>query len=470
MEKVAMERTTTWRYSVCGLLLCATMLMYMDRLTLSQLATTIRSEYSLSSEQYGRLEFGFGYAFAAGALFFGYVVDRIGPRWLYPFVVIGWSCAGVASAYAQPIGAFFLPDPEPPPWALIGASSAGLMSSPLGDGPLLSALAVFPGRTPISEQTYLGFMLCRIALGFFEAGHWPCALVTTQIILQRGDRSLGNSILQSGAAFGSVLTPPIVLGLTTEELGGWQLPFVAIGCIGMVWAIPWLLMIRPGELDRKPADPAALPEVTDAPKRSAADGWRIFAVLVVIVITINLTWQYFRVWLPMYLELSRGYTKVQVGWFISAYYISTDVGCIAVGLAVQRLIARGWEVHSARVATFSVCAGLTLCAVAVAYLPTGPVLLVMLLIVGAGSLGLYPNYYSFAQEISKKHQGKISGVLGTIAWIGSSSLQPLIGRQIDETKSYVLGIVLAGVAPLVAVAALWLFWPRRDSAAPTSAV
>jgi MFS family permease len=122
-------------------------------------------------------------------------------------------------------------------------------------------------------------------------------------------------------------------------------------------------------------------------------------------------------------------------------------------------------VHSARVVTFSACAALTLCAVAVAYLPTGPVLLIMLLIVGAGSLGLYPNYYSFAQEISKTHQGKISGVLGTIAWIGSSSLQPLIGRNIDETKSYVAGIVLAGLAPLLACAALWILWPRRESAA-----
>jgi ACS family hexuronate transporter-like MFS transporter len=447
------------------LLLGATMLMYMDRLTLSQLATTIRAEYSLSNEQYGRLEFGFGFAFAAGALFFGYVVDRIGPRWLYPAVVIGWSCAGVASAYAQMIGSWFLPDPEPSPFAIIAASTAGLMASPLGDGSFLSATAAYPGRTPIGDQTYLGFMLCRIALGFFEAGHWPCALVTTQVILERGDRSLGNSILQSGAALGSVLTPPIVLGLYTDELGGWRLPFVAIGCIGMVWVFPWLSMIRPGELDRKSADPATPSEPDAGPTRSTADGWRIFAVLVVIVITINLTWQYFRVWLPMYLEQSRGYTKVQVGWFISAYYISTDVGCIAVGIAVKRLISSGWEVHSARVVTFSACAALTLCAVAVAYLPTGPVLLIMLLIVGAGSLGLYPNYYSFAQEISKTHQGKISGVLGTIAWIGSSSLQPLIGRNIDETKSYVAGIVLAGLAPLLACAALWILWPRRESAA-----
>jgi ACS family hexuronate transporter-like MFS transporter len=288
--------------------------------------------------------------------------------------------------------------------------------------------------------------------------------------LQRGDRSLGNSILQSGAALGSVLTPLIVGAMATEELGGWRLPFVVLGCIGMFWAIPWLFMIRPKELDRTPAGKDAPAPPDSGPKHARTDLWRIFAVLVVIVVTINLTWQYFRVWLPMYLEESRAYPRPVVLWFTSAYYISADVGCIAVGFIVKWLIGRGWNVHRARVFTFTACAALTFCAVAVAFLPTGPLLLVALLILGAGSLGLFPNYYSFAQEISKTHQGKISGILGTIAWIGSTSLQPLIGRNIDATKSYVAGIIVAGIVPLLACAALWVLWPRRETTRSTPVV
>src|SRR5207248_1185855 len=94
------------------------------------------------------------------------------------------------------------------------------------------------------DQTYFGFMACRVALGFFESGHWPCALVTTQVMLARGDRSLGNSILQSGAALGSIVTPIIVLTLKSDDPGGWRPPFAAIGCIGLLWVIPWLSMIR----------------------------------------------------------------------------------------------------------------------------------------------------------------------------------------------------------------------------------
>ena len=431
-EKVTMttERSSTWRYSVCGLLLYATMLMYMDRLTLSILAKRISDEYALTNEQYGSLDTGLSYAFAVGALCFGFLVDRVGPRWLYPGVLVCWSGAGLATAYAETIGAWFLPDASVP------------------------------------DQAYLGFMLCRITLGFFESGHWPCALVTTQIILTRADRSLGNSILQSGAAIGSVVTPIIVIALKTPEAGGWRPPFTAIGFIGVFWIIPWLLMIRAGELDRKPVVQDVLATPEDTPRPWSGEFCRMLTVLVVIVICISLTWQYFRVWLPKYLQETHGYDDNEAAWFTAAYYVSTDIGCIGVGFWVKWLISGGWDVHHARLVTFAACAGLTLVAVVVAFMPAGWLLLILLLLVAAGTLGLYPNYYSFSQELTRTHQGKISGVLGTIAWVGSGTMQRFVGRNIDETKSYTTGIVLAGLMPLLACAALWLLWPRQ-SARPT---
>lgn len=449
------ERSTTWRWGVCGLLLLAAMLMYMDRLTLSQLATTICREYSLTNERFGLLATGFSLAFATGALFFGFLVDRVGPRWLYPCVVIGWSAAGVATAYSQVIGAWFIPD-DPTILPTLAVSTVGLAGA---EHTLPSISALTPGRTQVGDQAYLGFMLCRIMLGFFEAGHWPCALVTTRLILSRGDRTLGNGILQSGAAFGSVLTPYVVLPMVTDDLGGWRPPFTTIGVIGMFWIVPWLLVVRPGDLDRTTSDEpvAGSPE----PVMSPSDLWRMVGVLIVVVITINLTWQYFSNWLPKYLQETHGYTRDQAGYFTSAYYISAEIGCISAGFVVKWLVSRGWDVHHAKVAMFSFCAVLTLLAVAVAFMPHGPLLIVTLLLVAAGTLGFYPNYYSFTQELTKVHQGKVSGTLGTVAWIGSALMQWLVGRSIDETKSYATGIAMAGIVPLFACVALWFFWPRQ---------
>ena len=66
----------------------------------------------------------------------------------------------------------------------------------------------------------------------------------------------------------------------------------------MMWIVPWFIMIQGGDLTRKPVvdDASAPPDQT--PKLWDADFSRMLGALVVVVITINLTWQYFRVWLP----------------------------------------------------------------------------------------------------------------------------------------------------------------------------
>ena len=60
--------TATW--GVCVVLLLASTLNYMDRQTLSVVKKDIQTEFQLSNEHYGNIEFGFGLAFAtAGAPF-----------------------------------------------------------------------------------------------------------------------------------------------------------------------------------------------------------------------------------------------------------------------------------------------------------------------------------------------------------------------------------------------------------------
>src|SRR5205814_7554470 len=93
------SRPPSWRWWVCGMLLLATMLNYMDRQALSQSATDIGRELGLSNEDYGRLEQGFGLAFAVGGITLGIVADRVSLRWLYPSVLLAWSAAGFATRW-----------------------------------------------------------------------------------------------------------------------------------------------------------------------------------------------------------------------------------------------------------------------------------------------------------------------------------------------------------------------------------
>ncbi len=65
------ERSHNWKWWVCGLLLLASMFLYMDRQTLGNVSARLLWEFDLSNEQYGNLGFAFGIAFAAGGLTFG---------------------------------------------------------------------------------------------------------------------------------------------------------------------------------------------------------------------------------------------------------------------------------------------------------------------------------------------------------------------------------------------------------------
>ena len=191
----------TW--GICGLMLLATMLNYMDRQSLAQQATDIRGALALSPEDYGWLETGFGLAFAVGGIMTGSLADRVSLRWLYPAILLGWSAVGFLTGWVT---------------------------------------------------SYRELLLCRVMLGFFEAGQWPCALAASQRLLSRQQRTLGNSILQSGASLGAIATPQVILLLNRGGPSGWRLPFQVVGAAGLAWIVAWLTVIRPRDLQIAPDD------------------------------------------------------------------------------------------------------------------------------------------------------------------------------------------------------------------------
>src|SRR5262245_41308244 len=98
-------RAPSWRWWVCGLLLLATMINYMDRLTLNQLSKEVIQAFHLSELDYGYLEAAFGSAFALGAIIAGWLADRWNVRWMYAVSVLAWSIAGFATGLVSSFAA-----------------------------------------------------------------------------------------------------------------------------------------------------------------------------------------------------------------------------------------------------------------------------------------------------------------------------------------------------------------------------
>ncbi len=376
----------------------------------------ITREFSLSEKEYGTLETAFGLAFAVGASVFGFISDRTNVRWLYPVVLLLWSAMGFAT---------------------------GLV------------------------ETYTQLLWCRLLLGLFEAGHWPCALKTTQRLLPPEKRALGNSVLQSGTAIGAMVTPLIIKSMVDPNIhGSWRPAFQIVAGVGVVWVMIWLFSIRSRDLS---SDPASGASTNSNPGHVVGAGrtflsllpTRRFLVLIIVVIAINLCWHQFRVWMMKFLEQGRGYDRNQALDVNFWFNVMTDVGCLAAGLASAALCNRGWTVHGSRCMVFGICSFLVALGGLIPWLPAGPALIFVLMAVGIGSLGLFPCYYALSQELSTAHQGKITGILGTIAWVFPSLWHREFGAWVDHSKSYDIGMMIASLLPILAWAAMCLIWPKK---------
>lgn len=387
-------------FIICVLLLLASAINYLDRQTLASASARIKEEFSLVNEQYGDIEAAFGYGFVIGSIIFGFLADLVPVRLLYPVVLISWSSVTAATAMAS---------------------------------------------------GYQDLLWLRLLLGVFEAGHWPCGVRVVRSLTKSGGRTMGNGLLQSGTSIGAVLAPLIMLALLTDDVGSWRPAFAIVGGIGIVWVIAWFSTVRSDDL------------AVDSAQRKQSTPWRILlqrkmVVVLVVVCLINTTWQLFRAWLHLFLQEGRDYTEQQTLLFNSGWFAATDVGCLGVGGVVLWLCAKGLTPTRSRQIMFSVCAALCLTMIALPWLPKGWALLVVLLFGGAGALGMFPLYHAFTQEISGKHQGKITGIAGVTAWFLVPPAQKLFGRLVDVTDSYDVGLAAAACLPAAAAIILWIFW------------
>jgi ACS family hexuronate transporter-like MFS transporter len=413
-DPVSSSHASARKWTICGLLLLASAINYMDRQTLANAAVRITREFQLTQEEYGNIEAVFAYAFAAGSVVFGWLADRFSVRWLYAGVLTMWSLAGLATGFVH------------------------------------------------NERELL---FCRMLLGFFESGHWPCGIRTTRALLTARERSLGNGVLQSGTSIGAIITPLIMRALLTPELGSWRFTFQAIGAMGFAWLLLWFALVRKADLP-PPAHAAVAAE-----ERSGHDLWRIIfsrrmLVLFFVIASINTTWQILRAWLPKILEEGRGYSESDTLYFTSIWYLATDAGCLGAGALAVWLARRHLSVSRARLVVFAVCGLFSALCALTPFLAKGWVLLAVLLLSGAGALGVFPIYHAFTQDLSARHQGKITGFAGVVAWVIPAQAQKLFGALADRTHSFDRGLMLAAFLPLIATLPLWWCW-RRESTIST---
>ena len=287
------------RWWIAALLFLATLISYLDRLTLSILAPTICTDLHLSNLEYASISVWFLLAYSIGQTVFGKIQDRIGTKRGLSIAMTIWSIAETAQALTR-----------------------GL------------------------------FSLCffRSFLGLGEGGHWPAAIKGIAEWFPKEERGIGMGIVNTGATLGSALAPPLIVWLQLSF--GWRTTFIATGLLGFAWLALWSWCYQrpqkhrwlgPAELMfiQKGADESTGP--VPAPTwRSLLRNKQVQGIVLSRLLGDPVWWLYL-VWLPLYLSRARGLSLKAIG--VSAWipFLCADAGALIGGWFSGWLIQRGWK-------------------------------------------------------------------------------------------------------------------------------
>ena len=399
------------RWVIIALVFFATLINYIDRLTISVLGPVIVADLGLTNTEYGGIATWFLVAYTLSQGLSGKLYDRVGIKRGFTISIIVWSVAAMGHAFA-----------------------GGLRS--------LSAM--------------------RFILGLGEAGNWPGAAKTVAEWFPARQRAFAMAIFNSGAAIGSIVAPPVIVGLTTY-FGHWQPTFLVTGTLGFGWLLLWWLVYDKPERHKWMTErELRLIREDDAEMAIAsqpAPGWRELLKyrqtwgIVVARFLVDPVWWLYITWLPLYLNKVHGFDLKQIGLFAWVPFVAADAGSLFGGWLSGFLIGRGWTVNAARKAVIGFAALLMPAGIVAAYTPDAMMALALIGVVLFGFQAWINNVQTLPSDLFPSSAvGSVAGLGGTGAGIGSMIFIFSTGWVVDNF-SYTPVLVFAGIlAPLGTIA------------------
>ncbi|ANY20234.1 Hexuronate transporter [Tsuneonella dongtanensis] len=409
------------RWIVVSLVALATVINYVDRGALGFLWPEISEDLGLSKLDYAIILNFFTFAYAFGQTLFGKIFDWIGTRLGFVLSIAVWSAA-----------------------TMLHAVATGLA----------------------------GFAFFRTLLGLSEAGNWPGATKANAEWFPIDERALAQGIFNSGAAIGGIVSAPVVAYLFVF-LGSWQATFVAIGLLGFLWLVPWLIVYKSG--------PEAHPWISAEERHYILTGQRHHAAtddapayapgareilsrkeswgVILASFFLDPIWWLFVGWLPLYLSETYGFGVTEIGLYAWVPYVGAMLGAWAGGLLARNRIGAGWSVDRTRkmvIALGGVIMLVSLLLTIKAATPTAAVLLMAAILFGfqvsVGNIQTLPS--DFYGGASVATLAGFAGTAAKLAVVGLNFLIPVITVQ-SYAPAFAVG---AGLA-IASVASIYLLCP-----------
>jgi ACS family D-galactonate transporter-like MFS transporter len=306
-------KPTRQRYVVMLMIFVSVVITFLDRSNISITAPAMRKELGIDTVHMGWILSAFGWTYAFCQIPGGWLVDRVGPRFFYPGILILWSLAT----------------------ALLGVV-----------GSVVSLICI------------------RLLIGALEA---PSYSINNMVVSSWfPDRERGGAIgfYTSGQFVGLAFLTPLLLMLQSEH--GWRAVFFTTGIGGAVWGVIWLIAYRTPRESRANAAEISYMEQGGAlvdlgspesrkvrRKLSWADIGTVFkyrklwGVYIGQFAVTSCQW-FFLTWFPTYLIEFRHLSFVKTGLYASIPFLAAFLGVLSSGLISDRILRSGASLGWAR--------------------------------------------------------------------------------------------------------------------------
>jgi ACS family hexuronate transporter-like MFS transporter len=263
------------------------------------LKPTLQHDLGWNEIDYSNIVFWFQLAYAAGYLFGGRLMDRIGLRLGYALAIAVWSLAAIGHGFAL---------------------------------------------------TVKQFSMARFGLGLAEGGNFPAAIKTVSEWFPKKERALATGLFNAGCNIGAIFTPLVVPWITIHL--GWPAAFLMTGSLGFACVVAWMVIYRaPHEHPNLSADELAYinadPPEGATEKIAWADllRYRVTWAFVIGMACSSPIWWFYLYWAPGFLHDKYGVDLIHMGLPLATIYLSYGlphdfaIGC--TDLPVPCVIAGG---------------------------------------------------------------------------------------------------------------------------------
>jgi ACS family hexuronate transporter-like MFS transporter len=407
-----------YRWTICGLLFFATVIIYMDRQVFGILAPVLQKSIGWNEIEYGYIIAAFSGSYALGLLFVGRFIDKVGTKIGYFLSILVWSIAAIGHAFVR---------------------------------------------------TVLDFGLARSLLGFGESGNFPAANKAIAEWFPKKERALAFGIFNSGANVGAVVAPLLVPWITITW--GWQADFIFVGLLGFVWIALWAWLYEIPEKNKNVTQSEVAyiqsdPEIQESEKIPWLKllKYRQSWAFILGKFLTDPIWWFYLYWLPKFLNQRYGLNLTHLGLPLIAIYTMATIGSVGGGWLSGRLIQMGWSINKGRKIVMLICA-ISIVPIVFVFSVSEWWAVLLIGLATAGHQGWSTNLFTSVSDMfPKKAVGSVVGLGGMAGSIGGMLISAGVGFILQITGSYLSIFILAGAVYLPALFIFHRLVPKMEEA------